>query len=254
MQKNDIDLIVESMQADAKKIEEKSEGVHDQYKKKNRRVRIFRRDVYTKIGLFIMGVAVVGVICIMLVAGIWIKSLFQPDYTEYRRIVYPAVISDFPEFETISEVSGDKVITAAIWEILLHRDIGQYQINFDVVNVPEKEIEDAAVKMFGEFNAEHTSVTIGSYRIYYNVEKKYYTIPTTPEYYSYYPQVVSADTKSDKSTVVLIVAYNRDMPRWQDELDRIQPGAAKYFEFKLKDGVIVSAKNISSRYNLDSVY
>ena len=88
------------------------------------------------------------------------------------------------------------------------------QITFDVVNIPAADVEEYAIKLFGENLPELTHTTVGlvEARFYYNEETQSYNVPIAPVTYTYSPEIKAAK-KSDNNYTV-IVDYINELPEW----------------------------------------
>jgi hypothetical protein len=236
-EKSDVEKLSDSLNESQAELESQAKEIFSEYEKSQKKVRFFNRKSYTIFGFIVMGFALLGIILLTVNIVNFSKHLFQRDVSKYEEIILPVVISDVPAFENVSDISSDKVISSAIWEILLFEDITEYSLNFDVITIPELDIETAAKKIFGEFKAAHKNITIGAYSIYYDSTAKTYVVPVLPDYFSYKPQIKSVE-KPDNSTVVLRVAYYPDRPDWQNNLERVPSNPAKYTIITLTDNVI----------------
>ncbi|MDR0919066.1 MAG: hypothetical protein LBM93_07425 [Oscillospiraceae bacterium] len=246
-------VIAETLQDSQAELESKIKGIYSDYKEKNRAVRKFDRKLYTTIGIIIIIMAIAGVFWTVFNSVIWINKLLKPDESKYLNLIEPTVIADTPSFENISELNDTTKITFAVWDILLHSNLDIYDKSFDVVFVPQSDIEQSLTKMFGDCPVTHKTITIGQYTILFNEVKKHYVIPTKPDYFSYYPSIKKVyENKEDGYTTVTVALY-ADIPSWQKDLERVQTSAVKYMKYTIIKNKITKIENVSSKYGIFNI-
>lgn len=208
----------------------------------------FKRNSYLTIGVVVSVLALIGFVSSVL----FIKGVAEgianntKQKEEFKSMVYPLVIIDSPEFDDVTQLSPDSVINAAIWDILLHGDISKYEESYENITIPQADVELHATKLFGKnLTFKHRDVGDISLTFYYNSETKSYTVPVTPEFFSYSPVIRNVAKNGD--TYDVAVGYLAPAPSWVEERDKeLATLPEKYVIVKLKKDdngyIIVSCK------------
>lgn len=208
----------------------------------------FKRNSYLAIGVVVSVLALIGFVSSVL----FIKGVAEgianntKQKEEFKSMVYPLVIIDSPEFDDVTQLSPDSVLNAAIWDILLHGDISKYEESYENITIPQADVELHATKLFGKnLTFKHRDVGDLSLTFYYNSETKSYTVPVTPEFFSYSPVIRNVAKSGD--TYDVAVGYLAPAPSWVEERDKeLATLPEKYVIVKIKkenDGyIIVSCK------------
>ncbi len=208
----------------------------------------FKRNSYLAIGVVVSVLALIGFVSSVL----FVKGVAEgianntKQKEEFKSIVYPLVIIDSPEFDDINQLSPDSVINAAIWDILLHGDISKYEESYENITIPQADVELHATKLFGKnLTFKHRDVGDLSLTFYYNSETKSYTVPVTPEFFSYSPVIRNVAKNGD--TYDVAVGYLAPAPSWVEERDKeLATLPEKYVIVKLKKEdngyIVVSCK------------
>ena len=208
----------------------------------------FKRNSYLAIGVVVSVLALIGFVSSVL----FVKGIAEgianntKQKEEFKSIVYPLVIIDSPEFDDINQLSPDSVINAAIWDILLHGDISKYEESYENITIPQADVELHATKLFGKnLTFKHRDVGDLSLTFYYNSETKSYTVPVTPEFFSYSPVIRNVAKNGD--TYDVAVGYLAPAPSWVEERDKeLATLPEKYVIVKLKKEdngyIVVSCK------------
>ena len=208
----------------------------------------FKRNSYLAIGVVVSVLALIGFVSSVL----FVKGIAEgianntKQKEEFKSIVYPLVIIDSPEFDDINQLSPDSVINAAIWDILLHGDISKYEESYENITIPQADVELHATKLFGKnLTFKHRDVGDISLTFYYNSETKSYTVPVTPEFFSYSPVIRNVSKSGD--TYDVAVGYLAPAPSCVEERDKeLATLPEKYVIVKLKKEdngyIVVSCK------------
>ncbi|MBQ8727794.1 MAG: hypothetical protein IJY83_04825 [Oscillospiraceae bacterium] len=208
----------------------------------------FKRNSYLAIGVVVSVLALIGFVSSVL----FVKGIAEgianntKQKEEFKSIVYPLVIIDSPEFDDITQLSPDSVLNAAIWDILLHGDISKYEESYENITIPQADVELHATKLFGKnLTFKHRDVGDVSLTFYYNSETKSYTVPVTPEFFSYSPVIRNVAKNGD--TYDVAVGYLAPAPSWVEERDKeLATLPEKYVIVKLKKEdngyIVVSCK------------
>ena len=212
-----------------------------------------RRILYFLVGVFFLFAAVLG--CIQISRGL--KQQFsgfannEGQKQEFADFLAPVAVMDITDFDSVQDLDPDQILSAAIWDLIMHGDMDKYQRTMDIVIVPAIDIEACGAKLFGEgLTFSHHTIGTGDMRFYYNSDNKSYNIPAAPAYFSYTPVVEQISKEGDRYT--LTVAYREDVPSWQKQDSAAEP--AKEMEFVIqgsnKGYALCSAKNISKESSL----
>lgn len=212
-----------------------------------------RQILYFFIGVFFLFAAVLG--CIQIsksmrqrFAGFANNETQKQDFADFLE---PVVVMDIADFDSVSDLDPDQILSAAIWDFMIHGDMDKYERTMDIVTVPAINIEAHAAKLFGEgLSFSHHTIGTGDMRFYYNSDNKSYNIPAAPSYFSYTPLVEQISKEEDRYT--LTVAYKEEVPSWQKHDSAAE--TAKEMEFVLQElngaYILRSAKNISTEGTL----
>ena len=222
-----------------------ADGVSVSEARKRRR----RQILYFLIGVFFLFAAILG--CIQIgksihqrFAGFANNDAQKRDFAEYLE---PVAVMDIADFSSVSDLDPDQILSAAIWDFIIHGDMDKYERTMDIVTVPAIDIETYAARLFGEgLTFTHHSIGAGELRFYYNSDNKSYNIPAAPAYFSYTPVVEQISKDDDLYT--LKVAYKEEVPSWQkDENAAVTAKEMDFVVRELSEGyAICSAKNIST--------
>ncbi len=211
----------------------------------------FKKHLYAILGIVLFGFAIIG---FTFSVGEGIKRVRSFTAGEDKKdgfidTVYPAVIMDIDSFESPSELASDRIITAAIWSLILSDDIDNYEQNLDMVSVPAVDIEKYAANLFGSDipEIEHQTVGSGDVKFYYNADTKSYNIPVNPIVFSYYPDITSVSKNGDTYSVE--VEYIQDKPSWMIYEKNAGREVSKVAKYKLKksdSGYMINSVEITS--------
>lgn len=211
----------------------------------------FKKHLYAILGIVLFGFAIIG---FTFSVGEGIKRVRSFTAGEDKKdgfidTVYPAVIMDIDSFESPSELASDRIITAAIWSLILSDDIDNYEQNLDMVSVPAVDIEKYAANLFGSDIPEidHQTVGSGDVKFYYNADTKSYNIPVNPIVFSYYPDITSVSKNGDTYSVE--VEYIQDKPSWMISEKNAGREVSKVAKYKLKksdSGYMINSVEITS--------
>lgn len=147
--------------------------------------------------------------------------------TEFARFIYPVVICDPAPFDQTVKLRSDTVITAAIWDIILYEDKSKYEADFDIITVPELDVEQHAAKLFGQgLTIKHQSILGADVQFYYNEDIKSYRIPANPKYFTYSPYIEEITRVGESYTV--LVGYVSPTPSWLTLTSDDTPKPEKY--------------------------
>lgn len=216
----------------------------------------FKQRCYAIFGVLLTFFAIIGFISSCKFAAHYFHRFttgetFKDDLTD---VIYPAVIMDISEFSSASELSSDQIISASLWSLVMSGDdMEKYEANFDVISVPEIDVESYAAKLFGGELPPLTHSTVGSGELtfYYNEQTKSYNVPTDPVTFTYVPDIKSIS--KDGTSYTVIVDYLKEIPAWMEENPKFSPRVSKTVEFKLQESdntykiLSVSVLNVNSK-------
>lgn len=192
----------------------------------------FKRKMYFTIGVAVSVMAVIGFIfTINFLVGVAqniVDNTAQKN--EFAKLVYPLVIIDTAPFDTSSQLSSDSVLTAAIWDIILYGDTSKYPKEFDIMTIPEIDVELHATNLLGTgLVFEHRDLGSAEVGFYYDAETKSYTVPVAPKYFPYSPYIESV--KKTGENYSLKVGYVSPNPAWLGTDKNEVPTPDKYMEY-----------------------
>ena len=192
----------------------------------------FRRKLYYLFGIVISILAIIGLVATVNFSIAKVKEFAEntQQKTEFARFVYPIVICDPAPFNQTVKLRSDTMITAAIWDIILYEDKSKYEADFDMIIVPELDVEQHATKLFGAgLSFEHQSILNATIEFYYDESIKSYRIPSNPKYFTYSPYIEEISRVGERYT--LLVGYVSPTPAWLTLTSDEQPEPEKYVEY-----------------------
>ncbi len=191
-----------------------------------------RRKLYFLFGIVISVLAVIGLISTINFTADKIKAFADntQQKTEFARFVYPIVICDPAPFNQTVKLRNDTMITAAIWDIILYEDKSKYEADFDMIIVPELDVEQHGTKLFGAgLSFEHQSILGADVQFYYDESIKSYRVPSNPKYFTYSPYIENISRVGERYT--LTVGYVSPTPAWLTLTSEEEPEPEKYVEY-----------------------
>ena len=203
--------------------------------RKNRSPKLKQR-IYAIFGVLFSIFAVIGFITVCK-AGFDYFHRFtsgEEKRSDFIDIINPAVVMDINEFSTPSELESDQLITSAIWALIMNSDnLDKYNRTFDVISVPEIDVEACAAQLFGSSipKISHQTVGSGELKFYYDEANKSYNVPVNPISFSYIPEIESI--AKDGAEYTLIVNYMSELPSWMEDSPNFERDASKIVEYKL---------------------
>lgn len=191
-----------------------------------------KRRGYLILGALMMILAVIGLISTIGFTVDKFKAFADntQQKTEFARFIYPVVICDPAPFDQTVKLRSDTVITAAIWDIILYEDKSKYDADFDMIIVPELDVEQHAAKLFGQgLSIKHQSILGADVQFYYNEDIKSYRIPANPKYFTYSPYIEEITRVGESYTVT--VGYVSPTPAWLTLTSDESPKPEKYVNY-----------------------
>ncbi len=191
-----------------------------------------KRKLYFLFGIVLSVLAVIGLISTVNFAIDKIKAFADntQQKTEFARFVYPIVICDPAPFNQTVKLRNDTMITAAIWDIILYEDKSKYEADFDMIIVPELDVEQHGTKLFGVgLSFEHQSILGADVQFYYDESIKSYRVPSNPKYFTYSPYIEDISRVGERYT--LTVGYVSPTPAWLTLTSEEEPEPEKYVEY-----------------------
>ncbi|HIZ55049.1 MAG TPA: hypothetical protein H9671_02455 [Firmicutes bacterium] len=214
-----------------------------------------RSDRAVILGGTVFAFAVFGLVMflVLVVRGIGILT----DDTDFKErmenFIQPLVMLDLAPFNDAATLDNATILTASIWDIILHENRADYPLEDGMyVCVPQEVIEAHVVHLFGpDVLYQHSTVGDAELTFRYDAEKKYYQIPLMIEYISYSPKIYEVEWQNDQ--LLLTVGY---LPRtiWGSGMssDQAVMEPVKFMEYELRkngqDYVIVSVSPASREY------
>ena len=191
-----------------------------------------KRKGYLILGALIIILAVIGLISTVSFTVYKVKAFADntQQKTEFARFIYPVVICDPAPFGQSVKLRSDTVITAAIWDIILYEDKSKYDSDFDMIIVPELDVEQHAAKLFGTgLSIKHQSILGADVQFYYNEDIKSYRIPANPKYFTYSPYIEDITRVGESYTIT--VGYVSPTPAWLTLTGDETPKPEKYVNY-----------------------
>lgn len=191
-----------------------------------------RNTFHMAVGVFFIVMAVIGIISTINMASVKISDFLDntDQKNEFAKFVYPVVICDPPSFDENTRLRNETIISAAIWDIILYEDKSRYSLEFDYLIVPEVDVEQHALKLFGSGqNLTHTTISSPDISFYYDEEISSYRIPENPKFFTYSPYIEEI-TKTG-NTYTLTVGYVSPTPAWLTLTTDEAPMPEKYVEY-----------------------
>ena len=191
-----------------------------------------RRKLYMIFGIVITLLAIVGLFSTISFAVDKVKAFADntQQKNEFAKFIYPIVICDPAPFDQTVKLRSDTMITAAIWDIILYEDKSKYEADFDMMIVPEVDVEQHGTKLFGNsLHFEHQSILGSGVQFYYDESIKSYRVPSNPKYFTYSPFIEDVSRVGERYT--LTVGYVSPTPSWLTLTSDDAPEPEKYVEY-----------------------
>lgn len=192
------------------------------------------------VGAVVIFLVITGIVSIFSSGASKIKEIRQNSraekYAYYEEFITPVLMNDPDTFDDVSLADQSQLIAISIWSILSENiEPDKYEYAEDGMLMPEKEVEEAFRKLFGEeTKLSHRSVD-GGVEFKYSEKKKCYIIPITGITPIYTPDVLDAEEKTN--SVVLTVGYLASVDYRQDaEGNMVPPEPSKYVKVTLRKG------------------
>ena len=192
----------------------------------------FRRKLYMLFAMIVTVLAIVGLVATINFAVDKVKAFADntQQKNEFAKFVYPIVICDPAPFNQTIKLRSDTMITAALWDIILYEDKSKYETEFDMIVVPEVDVEQHCTNLFGTgLSVEHQSVLGADIQFYYDETIKSYRVPANPKFFTYSPYVEEITRVGERYT--LLVGYVSPTPAWLTLDENEEPVSDKYMEY-----------------------
>lgn len=192
----------------------------------------FKRKLYLLFGVVVTLLAIVGLVSTIGLAIDKVKEFADntQQKNEFAKFVYPIVICDPAPFNQTVKLRSDTMITAAVWDIILYEDKSKYETEFDMIIVPEVDVEQHCTHLFGTgLSVEHQSILGADIQFYYDKTIKSYRVPSNPKYFTYSPYVEEITRVGERYT--LLVGYVSPTPAWLTLDADDKPVSDKYMEY-----------------------
>ncbi len=193
---------------------------------------IGKRRLYMILGTIISVLAIIGFISVVRFSVDKVRAFADntQQKNEFAKFIYPIVICDPAPFDQTVKLLNDKMLTAAIWDIIMYEDKSKYTSDYDYIIVPELDVEQHATKLFGDgLNFTHASILGADVSFYYEEEKGSYRIPSNPKYFTYSPYIENITRVGERYT--LTVGYVSPTPAWLTLTSDEAPSPEKYVEY-----------------------
>ena len=159
----------------------------------------------------------------------------QTQLQLYEDFISPVIMNDPDTFDDITKADLQQLLSIAIWSVIdTGADPEKYEYTDDGMLIPQKEVEEEFLSLFGsEVTLGHSTVDGGDGVTFkYSKKKQCYIIPITGIMPIYLPDVTQADEKDN--SVVLTVGYLASADWVQDsDGNMVPPEPGKYMKITL---------------------
>lgn len=191
------------------------------------------------VGLVVVFLTVIGFINVCSFVSDKIQSTANKSKQEqaqlYEDFISPVIMNDPDTFDDITKANLQQLLSIAIWSVIdSGADPEKYEYTDDGMLMPQKEVEDEFVSLFGsEITVNHSTVDGGEGVTFkYSKKKQCYVIPITGIMPIYLPDVTDVNEKDN--SVVLTVGYLASADWVQDsEGNMVPPEPGKYMKITL---------------------
>ncbi len=191
------------------------------------------------VGLAVVIFTVIGFISVIDFVSDKIQSTANKSKQEqaqvYEEFISPVIMNDPDTFDDITKANLQQLLSIAIWSVIDGgADPEKYEYTDGGMLIPQKEVEDEFVSLFGsEITLNHGTVDGGEGVIFkYSKKKQCYVIPITGIMPIYLPDVT--EIKDKDNTVVLTVGYLASADWVQDsEGNMVPPEPGKHMKITL---------------------
>lgn len=159
--------------------------------------------------------ALIGLIVSIVFVGGKIGDAFghEKEKRLYESILAPVVMLDPVPVENINKLGDEKIVSAAIWSLIMNEDKDKYEHDDYSVYIPAADVDHYAKQLFGnEIQFSNVSVGDSEYTFEYMSEAKTYAVPIEIQYMPYKPLVEKIAKNGDK--VTLRVGYLAQSSVW----------------------------------------
>ena len=190
----------------AAKAEKEAKAAKKAEKKKKRTKQQIKLAVFGFLACFFI---LIGVISSISFVWTGVTDLIENKELkeELGYAVFPLVIVDAPEFDSVEALESSVVVSTSVWRLILDADLNRY-VKDDVGNitVPDVDVEYYIRQMYGaDATVLHQTIPDALVEMSYDSEGKNYTIQSTPVVLPYSPRV---DTVSQSGSIYTVkVSY-----------------------------------------------
>lgn len=179
--------------------------------------------------------ALIGLIVSVVFLGGKIGDAFghEKEKQLYEKILTPVVMLDPVPVENINKLGDEKIVSAAIWSLILNENKDEYQHDDYSVYIPAADVDHYAKQLFGnEIQFNNVSISDSEYTFEYLSESKTYSVPIEIQYMPYRPEIDKISKNGDK--VTLKVGYLSRSSVWGMHLKGgYDEKPFKYVEYEL---------------------
>ncbi len=191
------------------------------------------------VGLTVVILTVIGFISVIDFVSDKIHSTANKSKQEqmqlYEDFISPVIMNDPDTFDDITKANLQQLLSIAIWSVIdTGADPEKYEYTDDGMLIPQNEVEDEFLSLFGsEVTLGHSTVDGGDGVTFkYSKKKQCYIIPITGIMPIYLPDVTEAEEKDN--SVVLTVGYLASADWVQDsDGNMVPPEPGKYMKITL---------------------
>lgn len=188
---------------------------------------------FSVLGAVVTLFAVIGLIVTLVAAGRLVVRVAtnesQVEFFEDK--IAPLVMLDPAPVEEVEKLGDKTIVSAAIWDIVLHTNPSDYASDDFSIYVPASDVESHVKQLFGEVEYRNTSVLDAAYIFEYSAENKIYTVPKELQFFSYRPSVEEISHTGDHYS--LRVGYQPQGSAWGQALSH--PDRETTFKYVIYD-------------------
>ncbi|HAJ98089.1 MAG TPA: hypothetical protein DCO72_10185 [Ruminococcus sp.] len=179
----------------------------------------WKRNSYFVVGALCFLLAVIGLISLVRwlagVAGGFMGGASTKK--DIEQALYPVAVVDMGAFDSPDSLNAEQMFPVAIMDIIMHDDLSNYEVNFEIVSISGDIVAERANQLFGVMSNDRPNVKAGDESFYYDAVTGCYNVPEKPFIFSYFPEI--EDIQRNDNTYTCTVLYKGDTAGWQERSD-----------------------------------
>ena len=189
-----------------------------------------KKRLFTVLGVILTAFAAIGIIATIIKGVGFFRSFTSGEVRKdsFTQMIYPAAIMDIEPFSDPSQLTTEQIITATIWSIIMDKNkVANYELSFDIIKIPDVDVEKYAVELFGENIPPFNHSTVGPVESRFYYADGMYNVKVNTITHTYAPEIKSIVKNGKEYT--LTVDYIAELPQWMEK------SVAKQAEYKLTE-------------------